>query len=184
MKPGLEGVFYNAGNGYTLQLPVILAAITPEDSDDTFREKAALVAGALDIFVARRMVNYRYFGYSTVVYTMFNLMKDIRNGATDAVREVLTVWLAGEDERVEGIRHLRLTQRNRRHIHYLLARITSWLDSEMGKGMPTFPDYVNRYSKDPSRSDLWLTCATSLKRGCGGPSPLTQGEELSRTWTR
>ena len=149
LKPGLEAVFYNAGNGYTLQLPVILAAITPEDNDAAFQEKAALVAGALDIFVARRMVNYRYFGYSTVVYTMFNLMKDIRNRATDVVREILTGWLAGEKERVEGIRHLRLTQRNRRHIHYLLARVTSWLDSEMGKGIPTFPDYVNRHSKDP-----------------------------------
>ncbi|MDE0231007.1 MAG: DUF262 domain-containing protein [bacterium] len=149
LKPGLEAVFYNAGNGYTLQLPVILAAITPEDNDAAFREKAALVAGALDIFVARRMVNYRYFGYSTVVYTMFNLMKDIRNRATDEVREVLTGWLAGEKERVEGIRHLRLTQRNRRHIHYLLARVTSWIDSEMGKGLPTFLDYVNRHSKDP-----------------------------------
>ncbi len=149
LKPGLEAVFYNAGNGYTLQLPVILAAITPDDDDATFRAKAALVAGALDIFVARRMVNYRLFGYSTVVYTMFNLMKDIRNRATDAVGRVLTEWLAGESERLEGIRHLRLTQRNRRHIHYLLARITSWLDSEMGKGLPTFPDYLNRYRKDP-----------------------------------
>ncbi len=179
LKPGLEAVFYNAGNGYTLQLPVILAAITPEDSDDTFQEKAALVAGALDVFVARRMVNYRYFGYSTVVYTMFNLMKDIRNGATDEVREVLTGWLAGENERVEGIRHLRLTQRNRRHIHYLLARITSWLESEMGRGMLTFPGYVNRYSKDPYEVEhIW---ANHFERHeCEFDNPYEFGEHRNK----
>ena len=148
MKPGLETVFYNSHNGFTLQLPVILAAITPDDDDTTFRRKAALVSGALDIFVARRMVNYRFFGYSTVVYTMFNLMKQVRNRPLPQVREVLAGWLESEDERLEGIRHLRLHQRNRRHIHYLLARITSWLDFEL-ETSTTFMDYVSKERKHP-----------------------------------
>ena len=94
LEPGLEAVFYNARTGLTLQLPVILAAITPDDDDATFREKASLVAGALDIFVVRRIVNYRNFGYSTVVYTMFNLIKNVRNRPIDEVRGVLAQWLA------------------------------------------------------------------------------------------
>lgn len=36
LVPGLEPVFYNSTTGFTLQLPVILAAITPHDDDEVF----------------------------------------------------------------------------------------------------------------------------------------------------
>ena len=77
VRPGLDRVFYNACTGLTLQLPVILAAITPDDDDNEFHDKATTITAALDIFVVRRMVNFRNFGYSTVSYTMFNLMKQL-----------------------------------------------------------------------------------------------------------
>ena len=38
-QTGLDAVFYNARNGFTLQLPVILAAITSDDGDSTFQEE-------------------------------------------------------------------------------------------------------------------------------------------------
>lgn len=145
---GFETVFYNARTGFTLQLPVILSAITADDDDPTFREKASLVAGALDIFVARRMVNYRNFGYSTVSYTMFNLMKDVREKDTESLRYILASWLESEDERLDGIRTFGLTKRNRTHIHYLLARMTAWLDSETGNAT-TLADYLDRDRKHP-----------------------------------
>ena len=148
LQPEFEAVYYNARTGFTLQLPVILAAITPEDDDDTFKEKAALVAGALDIFVVRRIVNNKNFGYSTVVYTMFNLIKRVRNRPADEVRLELTMWLEDESERLDGIRSFKLTQRNRRYIHYLLARMTSWLDGELGYGI-TFSDYLDRARRHP-----------------------------------
>ena len=163
MKPGLEAVFYNSHNGFTLQLPVILAAITPDDDDDTFCRKAALVAGALDIFVARRIVNRHFFGYSTVVYTMFNLMKEVRNHPVPQVREILAGWLESEVG-LDGIRYLRLHQRNRRHIHYLLARITSWLDGKLESGT-TFVDYVSKKRKHPYEVEhIW---ADHFKRHVG-----------------
>jgi len=148
MKPGLATVFYNAYAGFTLQLPVILAAVTPDDDEITFKQKAALVAGALDIFVARRMVNFRNIGYSTLVYKMFNLMKDVRNLPVEDLRGVLAKWLRSEPERFDGIRTFRLTQRNGSQIHYLLARMTSWLDEQLTDGVK-FADYVDRSRKYP-----------------------------------
>ena len=140
---------YNAQAGFTLQIPVILAAITADDDDATFNEKTALVAGALDIYVApAHGVNFRRFGYSTVVYTMFNLMKDVRNRPTEEVREVLVHWLESEEETFDGIWCFCLTQQNRKHIHYLLARITAWLDGELETGV-TFADYLDRSRKYP-----------------------------------
>ena len=148
LQPRLEAVFFNARTGLTLQIPVILAAITPEDNDATFEQKAALVAGALDIYLVRRMVNSRHFGYSTVDYTMYNLIKEVRNQPIDEIRHVLTRWLESEDEQLDGIRKYSLTRGNRRYVRYLLARMTAWLDSELGTSM-TFADYLDRSRRRP-----------------------------------
>ncbi len=152
---GLEAVYHNAHAGLTLQLPVILAAVTPDDDDQTFRDKAALVAGALDIYVVRRMASYRNFGYSTVVYTMFNLMKELRNRPTEEVREVLARWLDREHERLDGFLTLRLHQRNRWHVHYILARITAWMDAELETGTTFFNYFVERRRHPFEVEHIW-----------------------------
>ena len=135
LKTGLESVYYNARTGFTLQFLVIMAATISTDTDTTFFQKASLVASALDIFVTRRMVNFRNFGYNTVVYTMFNLAKRVRNRTPDEMRDILLKWLDDEEERLDGIQSFGLTKRNRRHVFYLLARITAWLDSRLNTGV-------------------------------------------------
>ena len=70
---GWEHVYYNAVTGLTLQYLPIMAAVTPDDDPDTFREKTRMIAAFLDVFVARRMVNFRNVGHSTLLYTIFNL---------------------------------------------------------------------------------------------------------------
>ena len=148
LKPGLEAVYYNAQTGFTLQFLVILATLTPDDDRHVLVEKAALVAGALDIFVVRRMVNYRNFGYSTVVYNIFNLAKSVRNRTTDELKPILASWLENDEERVDGIERFALNQRNRSHIRYILARITAWLDSELGE-VGKFREYLDRSRTHP-----------------------------------
>jgi hypothetical protein len=125
-----------------------MAAVTPDDDDDTFRRKTRLVAGFLDLFVARRMVNFRNFGYSTVVYTMFNLAKDVRDKDLDKLREVLAARVADIDEAFNGVMTFRLTQRNGSHIRYLLARMTAWIEGECDTGIG-FAEYVDRKRKKP-----------------------------------
>ena len=147
----LATVYYVAQTGFTLLLPVILATITPDDDDTAFFRKAKMVAGALDIYLVRRMVNYRNIGYSTVVYTMFTLIKEIRDRSIDELRTALASWLKREQERLNGINSgsygLVLTQRNRKYIRYILARITSWLDDELGRTTPTA--YFDRSRRHP-----------------------------------
>ena len=151
----LEPVYYNARTGFTLQLLVILATITPDDDDAVFLEKSTLIASALDIFVVRRMVNFRNFGYNTVVYTMFNLVKRVRNRPTDEIRGILGEFLENENERLDGIRSFGLTMRNRRHVLYLLARITAWLDNELSTGV-SIADYFDRSAKHPYQVEhIW-----------------------------
>ena len=146
---GWEHVYFNSVTGFTLQYLPIIAAVTPEDDYATFKEKASLIARYLDLFVARRMVNYHNFGYSTVVYTMFNLAKKLRNKEVHEIRALLAEEIQQLDISFEGVKRLGLTGRNRRHLHYLLARMTAWVEDECGWG-DQFPRYVNRSGdRDP-----------------------------------
>jgi hypothetical protein len=147
-EPGLEGIFYLSATRFTQHLPVIIAAIDPSDDIDTIREKTRLICTAIDIYLARRIVNYRQSGHSTVKFTMFNLTKAVRSGEVESIRAYLAGWLNEETERLGAVDNFRLHQMNRRQIHYLLARITAWLDEETGHP-GTFPQYVDHTQKHP-----------------------------------
>jgi Protein of unknown function DUF262 len=150
LTPGFEEVFYNAWNGFTFQFPLILAAVSPADDDERFKTKTQMVAGWVDIFVARRMVNYRNFGYSTVAYTMFNLVKDIRDLDVGELSEVLGARIAEMDDGFDAVANLRLHQRNGNQIKYLLARMTAWLEGRCG-GNLTFAELVSRKRRSARR---------------------------------
>jgi uncharacterized protein with ParB-like and HNH nuclease domain len=155
LTKGFEEVFYNAWNGFTFQYPLILAALSPSDDDDTFLLKTKMVAGWADIFVTRRMVNYRNFGYSTVSYTMFNHMKDIRDLDASELAQVLGTKIAELDDGFDAVANLGLHQRNGNQIKYLLARISAWLEQQCG-GTLTFADFVSRTRSRPFEMEhIW-----------------------------
>ena len=69
--PGWDAIFYNEERGFTLQGQAILAALDPSDSPEVVQKKVALVADFLDIWLARRVWNFRTIAYSSVKYTLF-----------------------------------------------------------------------------------------------------------------
>jgi len=149
MVPGLEPIFYNADNGFTIQTMVLLAPLRTSDSQDVVRAKLRLVASYLDIFIARRIVNFRNFGYSTVQYTMFNLSKAIRDLDISALSARLLIEVAGLEDGFEGVDRLALNQRNRGQIRHLLARMTSYLELGCGIAGPGFAGYIDRTAPKP-----------------------------------
>ena len=131
--PGLEYVFYNAKNNFTLQYPLILAPLCPDDDPETVNRKIGLVAGYLDIFIARRVVNSRTLGYSSIVYTMFNLMKEIRDLEVYELAKLLKIKVNEMDEKFDNIiDDFNLNQQNRRYVHHILARITNHIEKKSG----------------------------------------------------
>lgn len=148
LTPGLEYVFYNAHNNFTLQYPLVLAPVKIEDDQDTVNRKVRLVAGYVDIFVARRVVNFRTLGYSSIVYTMFNLMKEIRDKDVHELAEILKDRVEGMKETFEGVNWFHLHQQNRRHVHHLLARMTRHIEKQSGLES-SFESYVSREIEKP-----------------------------------
>lgn len=148
ITPGLEPIFYNARLAFTLQYPLLLAPLMPDDDVDLIEKKLFVVSAYIDIFTARRLWNFKSIAYSAMQYTMFNLIKEIRGKSVTDLVTILLQKLKEDTVTFSSNDRLRLHQQNRYYIHYLLARITDFV--ETSSGMPSrFTDYIaegkNRY---------------------------------------
>ncbi|MBM0744826.1 DUF262 domain-containing protein (plasmid) [Phormidium sp. CLA17] len=149
LTPGLEEVFYNAQHEFTLQYPLLLAPLTPDDDATTVDKKLCLVGTFLDILIARRLWNFRVIAYSTMQYAMFLVMRDIRGQTVTGLADILRLKLDENQETFISNDRLRLHQQNRNAVHQFLARITNHIEQQ--SGLPSrYREYVsgagpNRY---------------------------------------
>ncbi|TET21446.1 MAG: DUF262 domain-containing protein [Candidatus Stahlbacteria bacterium] len=149
-------VFYNADNNFTLQYPVLLAPIRQKDDLETRNRKIRLVATYLDIMIARRAINYQTLNYSSMAYNMFLLIKAIRDCSLLDLHNVLKQKLfeldsdfsGTKDGKRHGFKEFELNQWSKRYIKHILARITSFIETQCGEPN-RFPEYVDKERKDP-----------------------------------
>ena len=87
LTPGWEAVYYNEDRGFTLQTQALLASLTPDDDAGEIRRKVALVADFLDIWLARRVWNFRTVSYSSVRNTLFTLTRELRGKDAGSLSE-------------------------------------------------------------------------------------------------
>jgi hypothetical protein len=133
----------------------MLAPLLHTDDQETVERKMRLVAIYIDIFIARRVVNYRTLGYSAIVYTMFNLMKDIRDLSLDQLAQTLKAKVADMPETFAGVAAFGLHQQNGHYIHHMLARMTYHIEQQCGVAS-SFVDYISREIKKPFEIEhLW-----------------------------
>jgi hypothetical protein len=148
LQPGLEEVFYNAQHGFTLQYPLLLAPLHPDDNPDVVNQKIRLVASFLDILLARRLWNFRTITYNTMQYAMFVVMRDIRGKTPAELVTILRHKLDAESEVFASNDQLRLHQQNYKAIYQFLARITDHIERQSGLSS-RYSEYVatgkNRY---------------------------------------
>ncbi len=145
---GLEAVHSNAHIEFTLQYPLMLAPIEVGDEEGVARTKMGLVADFIDIYTARRIVNYKQTGYSAMSYTMFNLIREIRGLGISALVQVLGKRLDDQEHTLDGITNYSAHQMNKPQIRYILARLTAY--AEHACGMPSrFIDYVSHSTGKP-----------------------------------
>jgi len=140
----LEHIFYLQKGGFarSFYFALLMAPIQIGDDDQTVTRKLALVARFLETFLVNRAVNKRTLAYSSIRYTMFSLIKDIRNKSVQELAEILKSKVKNFDETLAGIMTLGLHGQNRRFTHFLLARITRHVEERCN--IPSsFWDYVN-----------------------------------------
>jgi len=140
---GLEHVFYNAEHGFTLQNILLLAPIKPADSPEIIRLKIRLVAIYLDILLTRRIWNFHSIAYSTMQYTMFIAMRDIRGLDPEPLANILFEKLERQEENFSDDGYeLSVHQQNRKYLHRILARMIDYVEKQ--SDMPShYLEYVN-----------------------------------------
>lgn len=136
----LEHVLYNAHHTFNLQYMVLLAPLTPDDSEEIAIIKQRLVARYIDILLTYRLWNSR--SISSMNYTMFVLMRDIRHLEPKDLAKELYKKLIHKD--IETISHNRLSlnKKNRPFLRQILARITDYIEEKSGIQSRYF-EYIN-----------------------------------------
>lgn len=141
LTPGLETIYYNARLGFTLQYPLLLAPLSPDDSEEVVDRKLRVAASYVDILLVRRIWNFRSIAYSTMQYAMFLTIREARRKELPDLVATLRGRLDDEQETFASNPTFRLHQMNRYQIQQLLARMTDFVERESGLA-PHFADYV------------------------------------------
>lgn len=117
----------------SLQNPLSLASINFGDTEAIVKKKLDFVFRYIETYTVRRSVNHRKFGQTAIKYTMFNLIKQVRNNDINLLGENFSKEIDSLDEKWEGVDGLVMNGRNRKFIKHLLCRISSYVDELVRK---------------------------------------------------
>lgn len=146
-KQNLEYVFYirHWGIANSLSYPLMLAPIRNSDTDEVILQKINLVARYIETFAVRRSVNFRKFAASSIRYTMYTLVKEIRGQSLESLSELLQKKLNEMEEPWEGVKTFRMHGQNKYFVKYLLSRMTAFLETNAG-----VPSSFEKYFLSPN----------------------------------
>lgn len=144
----LPYVYYNYKNNFTLQPPLILASIKTTDDEETINKKINLMSKFIEMFIVLRSVNRRTLGYSSISYTIFTLMKEVRNKDLKDLAQTLRTKIEEMEETLDGLGTFGLHQQNRRFVHFFLARITQFIEEKTGMD-GNIVKYLSKEIKNP-----------------------------------
>ena len=146
---GLESLYYleQWGVASSLKHPLLLAPLLPGDTVDVANEKMNLVAKYLEIFCIRRSINFRTFGATSISYTMYTLVKELRDKSLDELRTILTGKLESMEQPWDGFRQFRLHGQNKAFVKYLLSRLSGYVDELAGEST----NFINYFRKSPGK---------------------------------
>jgi len=146
-----ENLFYIENRSFpeSYYYPLIMAPIEIGDSNEIIKKKIALVSRFLETFLVFRSVNFRTSASSSIRYTMFNLIKEIRNKTVKELADLFKDKIRQFDEKLEGISEFYMHQQNNKFVHFLLARITNYIEKKSGLETTSFENYVSRDISKP-----------------------------------
>ncbi len=156
-KPGWEHVFYhcNWGIADSLGFALMLAPLKSTDSADETRQKINEVARFMETFAVRRSINFRKFGASSIRYTMYSLVKELRGKDLDSLRALLKGKLAEMPEKWEGMSEFRLHGMNRYFVKFLLSRITGFIEQQSGASTNFSTYFISPGTKPYEVEHIW-----------------------------
>jgi uncharacterized protein with ParB-like and HNH nuclease domain len=149
-QQNLEYVYYieRWGIASSLSYPLLLASLCVDDTSEVVEAKMNLVAKYIETFVVRRSVNFKKFASSSIRYTMYSLVKEIRGQSYPELQTILSNKLTEMGQSWNGIDNFRLHGQNKRFVKFLLCRLSAHIDQLAGKSN-TFETYFHSPSGKP-----------------------------------
>lgn len=149
---GLESIYFinERGLAPSIYFPLLMSSIKPDDKQETVMKKLSLVSKYLEMFIVFRSLNYRNYAHSGIRYTMYTLVKEIRNKNVDELAAILKHKASQFDETLDGANDfsMHVSGQNKRFVRFLLARITTYI--EENSLVPTnFETYTTNWIAKP-----------------------------------
>ena len=124
---GLQCIYYLGQHKFTLQYPILLAALVPEDAPDEIARKLSVVSAYLDILIHRYIGNGKSIDERTMRSKVLNVILAIRGKPAVEIAGLLVADLkqrASEEElKVTFAPNFALHGINGPHVRRILARI-------------------------------------------------------------
>ena len=137
----LHSLFFNNVNGIRNQFHLIFASVGRGDSPDLIRAKSRRVADFLDLLYVRRIISGHSAHPSELDIVIRDLIPKLRSAHDlEAVTGLLSAELSLDPFDFADITTFALGADNRRQVHYLLARLTAFVETECQQ-----PDRIGEY---------------------------------------
>ena len=133
----------------------MLAPLNVGDSPEAVIAKINLVARYIETFVVRRSVNFRKFSASSIRYTMYSLVKEIRGKSFEELKDILSKKLSEMPDTFAGMEEFRLHGQNYRFVKFLLSRITAWVEQQAGMSTTFVTYYQPEHGKSFEVEHIW-----------------------------
>jgi uncharacterized protein with ParB-like and HNH nuclease domain len=153
LMPHLNYIHY-WGIAESLQDPLLLASINYGDDKHVIKQKIDFTARFIETFTVRRAINYRKFGQTTIKYTMFNIMKLIRDNNLEKLGVNLSNEVNNIEQKWAGVWEFGLHGQNRKFVKHILSRITSYIDNLVGK-TNTYASYHHPDGRQFEIEHIW-----------------------------
>ena len=107
------------------------------------------MARFIDLLIVARITNYKSVDYSTIKNYVFNVTKNIRRCSIDNLKERLKQYYENLDYNpATALPDLRLSTFTKKYIKNMLARITGYIEEQMGVAS-NYCNYMNIQTKNP-----------------------------------
>ena len=138
----------------SLQEPLLFSSILISDTVEQRKTKIDLVSKYIEILTVKRSVNYRKYSQASIKYTMFNVIKKIRNNDVEELTINLTEVINEIEYKFDKLLEFRLHGQNRKFIKHFLSRITSFIDSQIGNDL-NYVSYHTSRGKQFQIEHIW-----------------------------
>ncbi len=145
---------YHWGIAPSLQDPLLLAAINYSDDNAIIEKKIDFVARYIETFTVRRAINYRKFGQTAIKYTMFNVIKSVRNNDLKTLGSSLAKEVEAIPENWDAVWSFGMHSQNKYFVKHLLSRISSFVDNLVGKST-TYVNYQHPDGRQFEIEHIW-----------------------------